>query len=296
MLYIAGYGRSGSTLLSMVLSAHPDVASVGEVAFLPDDRLDPSRTCACGASYAECDLWSSVTALEEGMAGGALRRIERFASLAPHLLWGIGGPDADRYGRFQQRLFAEVTELEGASVVVDSSKTAWRTAGRPLALARLADLDVRVLHLIRSGNETLRSLVEVGSNWALEGHREAKSLPGLRATVGWVTANLTASCLRLALGDSKYMQVRFEDFLENPVSTVERIGGFVGLDMGPVSDRLRADGSFESGHSVGGNRIRHQESVKVRRSAPRERPPVRLSSRVAFAILGEWLNRVYGYR
>ena len=60
VLYIAGYGRSGSTILDIILDSHPDITAVGELTFLLDDAAIPSRHCSCGAAYAECGFWSRV--------------------------------------------------------------------------------------------------------------------------------------------------------------------------------------------------------------------------------------------
>jgi hypothetical protein len=68
-LYIEGYGRSGSTLLDIVLGNHPEVESVGELINLPYSGWyegwisgKPTRSpyCACGERMLECEFWSAV--------------------------------------------------------------------------------------------------------------------------------------------------------------------------------------------------------------------------------------------
>ena len=60
ILYIAGYGRSGSTLLDIVLGNHPENVGVGEVSFLLNDWANRSRRCSCGVPYQECEFWKNL--------------------------------------------------------------------------------------------------------------------------------------------------------------------------------------------------------------------------------------------
>ena len=59
IIYIMGYGRSGSTLLDIILGNHSEIESLGEVAFLHQD-LYQGGLCSCLNSYADCPFWSQV--------------------------------------------------------------------------------------------------------------------------------------------------------------------------------------------------------------------------------------------
>jgi len=65
LIYIAGSGHSGSTLLDLLLSTHPDVCGLGEARMLVDDNQRPEytanaseRICSCGEAINRCPLWS----------------------------------------------------------------------------------------------------------------------------------------------------------------------------------------------------------------------------------------------
>ncbi|HET9468064.1 MAG TPA: hypothetical protein VFO48_06630, partial [Vicinamibacterales bacterium] len=52
LVYLAGSGHTGSTLLALLMNAHPAVASVGEVAIKPKIRHKGNelrQKCSCGA-------------------------------------------------------------------------------------------------------------------------------------------------------------------------------------------------------------------------------------------------------
>ena len=63
VVYVAGSGHTGSTLVAMLLDAHPRIVSVGEVAVKPKIRRrgdDGRQICSCGATLAECPFWQQL--------------------------------------------------------------------------------------------------------------------------------------------------------------------------------------------------------------------------------------------
>lgn len=60
VVYILSPGHSGSTLLGLLLGAHPAVATVGELKFAPPGYRD-GQTCSCGVRMEQCDFWQAVS-------------------------------------------------------------------------------------------------------------------------------------------------------------------------------------------------------------------------------------------
>src|SRR5215831_4456244 len=60
VVYIAGSGRSGSTLLERVLGEIPGFANVGELIDLFRRVADHGERCGCGQEFARCPFWSQV--------------------------------------------------------------------------------------------------------------------------------------------------------------------------------------------------------------------------------------------
>ncbi|MCU0923931.1 MAG: sulfotransferase, partial [Burkholderiaceae bacterium] len=57
--YICSSGRSGSTLLNLMLGSHPDFVCLGEIEHLPKNvALD--TVCTCGARVSACPFWNRV--------------------------------------------------------------------------------------------------------------------------------------------------------------------------------------------------------------------------------------------
>jgi hypothetical protein len=186
VLYIAGYGRSGSTVLDVILGNHSHFVGIGEVSFLLDDWGNSSRLCACGAPYSECQFWKGLfpNQFPPSELAQTVRKIEKLSSVPRLLLGLIKHEDREVYHAYHERLFRYVTSSSQRSIVVDSSKSARAAVGRFLALTRTARQDVYVLHLVRNGLATMESLLVRGRNWALEGHVAPPKWPGVTGRPG----------------------------------------------------------------------------------------------------------------
>lgn len=62
--YVASTSRSGSTLLSMLMNAHPDVASIGELGPAYGQYAENIRKegypCSCGREIKQCSFWEKI--------------------------------------------------------------------------------------------------------------------------------------------------------------------------------------------------------------------------------------------
>lgn len=69
IIYIAGLGHSGSTILDMSLGTLPGVVGLGELKTLMDDHSRArhyTSICSCGKKATECIVWKDVPSLLEG--------------------------------------------------------------------------------------------------------------------------------------------------------------------------------------------------------------------------------------
>ncbi|HZS34181.1 MAG TPA: sulfotransferase [Methylomirabilota bacterium] len=301
VLYIAGYGRSGSTALSIVLGTHRDMAAVGELTHLLDDWSAPNRACACGRAYPACPFWGDLFASPPGPSlSDTIRRID--SSRLPAVLRTAPGSASDRraYRDVQRAILAHVRARTGKAIVVDSSKSARRAAGRVWALTRLAGEDVYLLHLVRSGLATVESLVRTGDNWALEGHTPLGRLTASRVALGWLRTNLWVSLLGRLVGPERYRRMRYEDFLADPATSLRTIGAFLRVDVEELVTRVQRADEFVVSHVVGGNRLRMQRAVRLwhpaAAAAPGSAPALLERDRRRFLALAGWLEHRYGYR
>lgn len=301
IIYVAGYGRSGSTVLATILGGHSQIVSVGEVTTLPKEWSDPARFCSCGKSYAECEFWGDFYREWERTPDliNAIIAIERRSTIA-RLLTHPNSAKMRVYEDYHRALFEYVIRRSGKPIILDSSKSARLALGRFIALNRLTD--VYVIHIIRNGWGVVHSIVVTGSNRAQETpgqvEKPATLLTVIRATLGWAIANIGVSLLGKLFFRERYMALRFEDLVAKPEAALRKIGAVAGFDPQPLIDQVRRVEEFDVGHQVGGNRLRFQGKVRLRASEDIEQLKKVLTpvQRAIFRIGGSWLNVVYGYR
>lgn len=263
VLYIAGYGRSGSTVLDTVLGTLPGVVSTGELEKLAAARAD-DEPCACGAPVTGCAFWQAVTA-RLASAGLDLASFEQDRRHLEHRLGALRllarrSARADRYAAGTRALFAAILAESGRNVIVDSSKT----PARAEALARVAGLDLFVLHLVRDGRGVAWSLAKALARDAAGGVATAlRPRSVVRTALSWRFTNEAARRLFAARPADRRLLVRYEDYVRALPVALAPLGEFLGLTPAELGARLVDEGGFRPGHAVAGNRLRLQQSVRL---------------------------------
>jgi hypothetical protein len=273
VIYVAGYGRSGSTILDILLGSLPQVTSLGEVGNLWELYFRDDSRCSCGLAYFDCPFWSQVIArldlTSDASAFADYRRVSgRFQDWKR--LWRLfadrGPAEKQTYGHLATRLYTAAALANGKSFIVDSSKSSYPYAWRALALRRLAGLDVHVIHLVRNGLAVMASK-QSGNNRKLSLGVEAREpWAAYRGLAGWLIANACVVFTRWFLPDNRYLLLRYEDLIAHPEETMKRLGEFLGLDVTPVVRRIMENRTFEVGHLVAGNRLVRQGRIHLQRN------------------------------
>ncbi|HOV86762.1 MAG TPA: sulfotransferase [Syntrophobacteraceae bacterium] len=270
LLYIAGYGRSGSTILEAMLGTDPRVFPTGEMSRFWEMVQDPSILCSCGEPVQSCPLWGRVLqrVLPDSPPPGSLRKLMRRVEGSRTKTGRPSTDDLRTYERITRRLFSALTEQLDSlvRVLVDSSKTAYGHCNRPGMLHRLfPESEVRVLHLVRDVRGVAFSMRK-GLNRNLE--RNGKGgwnlLNFFRAIIGWTYANMRAASLKKTLPRGRYLLVRYEDFVLSAPAVLDRVRDFLGLEPPDgLSDPVFLQGRFER-HQLAGNRNRFDATVAIR--------------------------------
>jgi hypothetical protein len=291
IIYVAGYSRSGSTILGMLLGAHPDICCVGEVNNIISDWNNAACFCSCGARYADCEFWHGLkksVPLSSELAD-RFHELERRARVGVLMNGSIPAADIKAYGDFVRPLFAYVRNAAKRRFILDSSKSARGATGRMVALKRYSGEPVYVIHLIRSLPATVESYLTHGSNWAREGLRHERRFRQLRAMAGWFLTHRMVIRLRKLFPSDHQITVYYEDLMEDPERVLKQIGRMLGLDMTPVLDKISAETPFVAAHDVGGNRTRLKPQILRRGKVPAGKIP--LIYRMISDRLGKYIDR-----
>ena len=260
VIYIAGYSRSGSTILDLLLGSDKQISSTGELAYLLEDWNLKGRICTCGDEYEDCEFWKDLSFNDEHK--DIIREVEHRHNLKMLKKDSFPQELTHEYSTFQEYLFDFISEKSGNTVIVDSSKTSRYMAGRFLALHNyVPNIEVYVIHLIRNGLDTLQSYLKKGRNWALEGYGKNDRFQGLRAIMGWCLANSIAYQLGRQLPENRYIQVKYNDLVTEPSGVLNNLGNFLNEDFSGIIDLINNKEPLKKGHNVGGNRLRNKEKV-----------------------------------
>jgi hypothetical protein len=227
VIYIGGWGRSGSSVLANLLGSHPEAASIGEPRYLWDRGVLDQRKCGCGSKVPDCGFWTQSFAqaavpLTAEIALEQTRSVGSRAILRQMLAQIFG-----RVGQYRQRrrpelgrllrIYRAAARVADASVLVDASKSP------PYAINLLdaENIELYFLHLVRDPRA-------VAHSWARK--RASKDAPGdylprysvLKCILYWYVFNLAGLYFRRRRG-VRYRLLRYEDFASQPRETVEMI-------------------------------------------------------------------------
>lgn len=267
--YIGGVGRSGSTLLSLLLGSVEGVVAVGEMRFLWQRGVRRNEVCGCGQPFRQCPFWTRVG--ERGFGGWATRDVDRMValesafshnrSLIPLLVPGIRPAGLAEYLGYLARLYTAIQEETGCRLILDASKTA--TYAR--ILTRVPELDVRVIHLIRDSRGVAYSrsrtvarpevVVDGSGSTDASAGRTPRLHPG-RTAIQWITVGLMFELFSRT--GTPTIRLRYEDLVRSPQTELKRILHRLGVD-GEV-DLLSLESGLPLLHTVSGNRLRFQQS------------------------------------
>jgi len=257
---VVGTGRSGSTLLALLLGTSPEIATVGELTGPPPGADGTRSRCSCGRTLGACPFWAALSAaaaargtafgparwdLRFEVPGGRLRRRLLVRSLRARALDRVrdrlvlASPAGARLREVAARNVAvvdAVLAVTGRRVLADVSKDPVRVRW----LAALTDLDLRVVHLVRDPLGFAGSQVRLG-------------VPVARAVRQWRRSAAAVGRLLEELPEGRARRVRYEDLCRDPVRELDRIAALAGVapfDPAAVAAHAAAE------HHVIGNRMR----------------------------------------
>ena len=304
VLYFAGWGRSGTTLLGNILGQLDGYHNVGELYYLWDRGLQDGQPCGCGETLHECPVWREVG----NRAFGGWNKVdaERFKVLRNQGLRTRHLPTLrfessrqrvlDRTVEFREalaRLYRAIVDVTGCEVIVDTSKF----PSYAYLLGHCPGIELSTVHLVRdpravayswwSRSEKMTSL-ETGQVRNIHKHHP------LTSSILWNAWNqlLQQQWKRESL---PYQLVNYEQFMREPEPTVRSIAEFAKH----VPDHLPFVSSHEvrveTCHSVSGNPNRfRQGNIKLRLDNEWE---TKMSSRMRLLVSAvTLLNRpAFGY-
>ncbi len=209
--FIVGVGRSGTTLLRLMLDSHPELAIPPETHFVPGLVEAASARRATPEAVLEAIVSHDQSGWEEsGVAREAM--LERLGALRPldaaGALRAFYGIYAERHGkpRYGDKTPRYVTKIGVIAPALG---------------------EARFVHMIRDGRD-----VALSTNKRLVELRNSKPVPIEKMAKRWRDRILAARQVELEPG--RYLEVRYEDLVLDTEPTLRRVCEFIELDFDPV--------------------------------------------------------------
>ncbi len=300
ILYIGGFGRSGSTLVERCLGQLDGFCAAGEVSFVWERGFAQNQLCGCKVPFRECAFWRAV--FDEAFGGfdgvdpatmaALVRRVKRNRYI-PYLI--LHQPAAYRadYQRFAAALlplYRAIQHVSGCRWLIDSSKD----PSYAFVLAALPGVRLSVVHLVRDSRAVAFSWMKQKEipdvHWKRAYmHRYSAA----QSAAWWATFNGVCHAFRWTA--ARYVRVYYEHFARQPAAALTQILAAIGesptLPFLHGSTATLAPNHTASGNPsrflVGDVDVRPDEEWRTR-MAPRDR---RLVTACTLPMLA-----AYGYR
>ena len=299
VLYIVGEGRSGSTIIDNLLNSLPNVTSLGELHFLYERGIQGNQVCGCGSEFKDCEFWSNVlrTMREKYRWQEVLGFFEqlgfdsllRFPIEALRDHFGTDGGLYESSVAVFDEIYRAAAAISNASLIVDSSKTIHFA----YFLQRYSDLDIRFLHLVRDARGVAYSRRKSRVRHEIVG--EQVMMPKVspwRSSLKWVVNNLGAEKV---IGDKPYLCLRYEDFAQHPVESLNRVIEFADYRGTIDANFFEGDQMVSENHSVSGNPSRLLRTSGRVSLDEKWRADLRANDRRLVTLLTYPLLRRYNY-
>jgi hypothetical protein len=300
VLFVAGWQRSGTTVIGNVLGSAPSAVHIGELHYLWMKEHPAGFECGCGTLLWDCALWSAVLRRldmrhEEREAVGPLRAQAWHNAHAPARYWDWrrGRPDLG-YPEVLGRVYRTLTEESGARLIVDSTKN----ASDALAAALAPGIDLHLLHVVRDPRAAAHSGMRQKVHGSHADGLKMKQFSPSRTAVHWNMRNvLIERCARPVVAPDRYLRVRYEDLMRSPREAFGHIADWTGLDRDELPFVAESTIRLTASHTVMGNPNRHTAGRELTlRPDSRWLKDLRTRDAWAATVLAGPLLPHYGYR
>jgi hypothetical protein len=254
VIYLAGWGRSGSTLLARILGQVEGIAHLGELRTIWTDGFKSKSKCGCGKPTRECDIWTSI--LTEAYGGldqidlPTMIQLRRQSEPRTLELLKLAGSSQHRatfleqsepYRQVLEKLYSSAQKICKAQAIVDDSLH----PGYAYTLSFTPNLEVYLVHLVRDVRGCAYS-------WTKRQKNGLGSYSLKDSILGWNLRNFSTEWVA-SRSNIHYMRLRYEDLIANPEQEVKSIFNFAKVGAKKLPFKSNNEVLLDTTHSIFGN-------------------------------------------
>ncbi len=257
VIYIMGVGRSGSTILDILLGNGEDILSGGEINRYVVRQGIPTYWCHIENSPTFL-FWKNIgTRLRdkfpEGLEFTQLNQLsQKYEYHTGIFNLGFDKKEWNRYSHFVSSLYETIFENIKPATLVDSSKYPYRA----LKLAKILPYEVKFIYLKRDPRGVVKSFAKKGTPNA--------SKSWLSANLFYLLVNLLCQFVVYRLKKKhKVVEVKYEALIGQPIETLTLIQDELQINLEPVIEKVKRGEFLTVGPLFEGNRMRMTDKVKL---------------------------------
>lgn len=258
-IFVAGFGRSGSSIFDLYMNKQYNFFSVGELKYFFERGVENKELCSCGKTVFECDFWSKVIenyGKDDLITNAALysKLTTKYESTLKFYLYILfknkisKNHDFNIYINAHIKLIDSILQnIEPDVNIIDSSKFASRAFW--LYNTKFSK-NIYILHIIRNATANAYSCtkVKLRPEASYSGKKVYMDIFGYwEAFFKWLNNNIAASLLRVYFKE-KYSMFHYEDFCKNSENVIKNNFTKIGLE-----ECLNEGIINQSYHSISGN-------------------------------------------
>ena len=301
-VYLSSPTHTGSTLLGFLLGAHPQVATIGEIAFQFSDEVN----CSCGTPFCKCPYWTdwqrrvrekglpfNIGRLEINLQPGKgsgfaeslfyyefsyrwMNSIRNMVYCLPGLRQKFHVPTRDAIER-SYHYAGILCEREKTPVFLDTSKNPYQTR----FLAGNKKIRLKLIYMLRDARAQINSNMK----------RENRTLNMAIKEYKWATRNIERDIAHYMRPEDVF-RIRYEDLCDAPDAIMKSLYRFLGIDTSYTIDRLNLENTGQF-HIIGNvMRLNFDGKITYDTKWKQELTPEQIA-RIDREV--GYLNRRYGY-
>ncbi len=256
-----GTGRSGTTLLDIILGNATEIMSAGEL-----NRFTKRNGIPHSARDGNVeDFWSFVKEnLNSAGFEDPVYYFDEFKKFEYHQRASLLIKDIEKnknfktYTEFQQVLFTSIFKKaaadQGKSIIIDSSKYPLRG----YSLSKIFGDQISFIHIKRCPNEVVHSFQKKGVE------QPAKKRFYAHLYLMWINL-LSISVMRMLHKKHKTTTVVYDNLINEPLTTLVKIEKDLGVDLSVPKDLVAKKHNLAVGPLFDGNRLRLQRSIVLKK-------------------------------
>jgi len=249
LIYIASNGRSGSTLLELLLHKVRSFWTMGEISAVSWSLKEKDKKCGCGSKIDNCSFWEKV----RNKIGDTLEKRETHPFRTSYGTRDLLRKEIVKVGsnffsnknhklfcKNNYKVFKKIKEIaskaseEEIKYLIDSSKGPYRLWW----LNNCSELEVNTIHITKDPRAFIYSMTKNQNFFK-------KFWFSIRMSFRYVVEN---RLIKKASG-KKYKHIKYEELASNPEKTIKEITKWLGVPYKLIENKIN--------HGVSGNAMRY---------------------------------------